>query len=58
MTSQTWRTAVLYALCRAALLQVVAPLRAEEAGSPLQTVAGVDIYVGVVPAARRAVVTM
>jgi hypothetical protein len=35
----------------AALMLVVAPSRAEEAGSLNQTVAGVEIYLGVVPAA-------
>ena len=42
---------VSHALCMAALLLVVAPSRAEEAGSLHQTVAGVEIYLGVVPAA-------
>jgi len=51
MIRQTWRTAVSHALCAAALMLVVAPSRAEEAGSLNQTVSGVEIYLGVVPAA-------
>lgn len=51
MTRQRWRIAISRALCAAALMLVVAPSRAEEAGSPHQTVAGVEIYLGVVPAA-------
>ena len=50
MTRQTRTKVVSHALCMALLL-VVAPSRAEEAGSLHQTVAGVEIYFGVVPAA-------
>lgn len=51
MTGQTWRMAVSCALCAAALMLVVAPSQAEDSGSLNQTVAGVEIYIGVVPAA-------
>lgn len=51
MTRQTWKMAVSHALCAAALMFVVAPLHAEETGTLNQTVAGVEIYLGVVPAA-------
>lgn len=42
---------VLRALCMTALLLAAATSRAEEAGSLHQAVAGVEIYLGVVPAA-------
>jgi len=51
LTRQTWTMAVSRALCMAALMLVVVPARAEETGSMNQTVAGVEIYFGVVPAA-------
>lgn len=51
MTRQRWRIAVSRALYAAALMLVVTPSHAEDAGPLNQTVAGVEIYLGVVPAA-------
>lgn len=51
MTRQIRTMVVSRALCAAALMLVVTTSQAEEAGSLSQTVAGVEIYLGVVPAA-------
>lgn len=51
MTRQRWRIAISRVLCAAALMLVVTPSHTEDAGPLNQTVAGVEIYLGVVPAA-------
>lgn len=51
MTRKTWRMTTLHALCAAILMFAVVPMHAAETGSLQQTVSGVEIYIGIVPAA-------